>query len=174
MWYKWSSTTTRGRLWKPSAAIQVMARSYRLRPGNRSTPWLLYLGVVLVAALAAVTFLSLRREWRQRIGQSRGETIFELVQDTVPSRPTETPGVSAWLHLELKRYRLHIADPAKARLYGEIADWHDESSLPPFLAELRAPLAALPPRPSPGDTPRALTEAALGGAGAGGPPPEVR
>ncbi len=171
-----------------------MARSYRLRPANRrrddaaadrpdrpdrSTPWLLYLGVLLVGALAAVTFLSLRREWRQRIGQSRGETIFELVQDTVPSRPTETPGVSAWLHLELKRYRQHIADPAKARLYGEIADWHDESSLPPFLAELRAPLAALPPPPDAGDVPRPLPEAALagmsgaepGGAGARGAGP---
>src|ERR1700694_1309928 len=120
MWYKWSSTTTRGRLEKPSAATQVMARSYRLRAadggsgggatgraggrgggggspgrGRRSTPWLLYLGVLLVATLAAVTFLAVQREWRQRIGQSRGQTIFELVQDTVPNRPTETPCGSA-------------------------------------------------------------------------------
>ncbi len=115
-----------------------------------------------MAALAALTFLSLRREWGQRIGQSRGQTIFELVQDTVPSRPTETPGVAAWLHLELKNYRRHIADPAKAQLYGEIADWHDESSLPPFLAELRSALAAppapalaptLPPLPPPSPAP---------------------
>ncbi|MBV8203381.1 MAG: hypothetical protein JOZ15_22425 [Acidobacteria bacterium] len=177
-----------------------MARSYRLRPANRgrdraaddraggelgtggapgrSTPWLLYAGILAVAALAAVTFLTLRREWRQRIGQSRGETIFELVQDTVPSRPTETPGVVAWLHSELKRYRRHIADPAKARLYGEIADWHDENSLPPFLAELSAPLQAPPPRPAPGDVPRPLPEAVLSGAAGGGggaePPMQFR
>jgi hypothetical protein len=141
-----------------------MARSYRLR-----APWLLYLGVVLVTALAAVTFLALRREWRQRIGQSRGQTIFELVQDTVPSRPTETPGVSAWLHLELKNYRRHIADAGKARLYGEIADWHDESSLPPFLAELRLALSSPAPPASPaGDAPRLLPEGALGGSAGGG------
>jgi hypothetical protein len=143
-----------------------MARSYRLR-----APWLLYLGVLLVAALAVVTFLSVQREWRQRIGQSRGQTIFELVQDTVPNRPTETPGVSAWLHLELKGYRRHIADPAKARLYGEIVDWHDETSLPPFLGELRALLAAPAPLPEPGDAPRPLPESALGGEGGAAPPP---
>jgi hypothetical protein len=131
-----------------------------------------------MAALAAVTFLSVRHEWGRRIGQSRGQTIFELVQDTVPSRPTETPGVSAWLHLELKRYRRYIADPGKARLYGEIADWHDESSLPPFLAELRTALAAPSPRAAPGDTPRPLPESALGGLGGPGggaePPLQLR
>ena len=93
-----------------------MGRSYRLprspaAPGRRR-PWLLYLSVLLVAVFAAVAFVSVRREWLRRIGQSRGQTIFELVEDTVPSRPTETPGVAAWLHLELKRFRQTIADPA--------------------------------------------------------------
>jgi hypothetical protein len=149
-----------------------MARSYRFGaagrpPERRSTLWLLYLGVLVVAGLAVVTLLSVRREWQRRIGQSRGETIFELVQDTVPNRPTETPGVAAWLHLELKRYRDQIADGAKVRLYGEIVDWHDESSLPPFLAELRTVLAAPPPPAPADDAPRPLSEAALAGAGAG-------
>jgi hypothetical protein len=164
-----------------------MARSYRLRAANggdgraergpsarrlrRSSPWLLYLGLALVAALAVVTFLAVQSEWRRRIGESRGQTIFELVQDTVPSRPTETPGVSAWLHLELKSYRRHIADPAKAQLYGEIVDWHDESSLPAFLGDLRALLAAAAPSPAPGDTPRALPESALGGLSEAAEPP---
>jgi hypothetical protein len=131
--------------------------------------------VLLVAAVAAVAFVSLRREWQRRIGQSRGQTIFELVEDTVPSRPTETPGVAAWLHLELKRFRQTIADPAKARLYGEITDWHDDASLPPFLAGLREVLVLPPPRPAAGDAPRPLPAAALGGlAGEDEPRPRLR
>jgi PAS domain-containing protein len=164
-----------------------MARSYRLRSADRGgdpsapsgggpappAPWLLYLGVALVVALVVVTYLALRQEWRQRIGQSRGQAIYELVQDTVPSRPTETPGVSAWLHLELKRYHDHIPDPAKARLYAEIVDWHDENSLPPFLADLRADLAAPAPPAPPTDAPEAMPAVELdhgtpGGGGDGG------
>jgi hypothetical protein len=144
-----------------------MGRSYRLPRSpaahRRRRPWLLYLSVLLVAAVAAIAFVSVRREWQRRIGQSRGQTIFELVEDTVPSRPTETPGVTAWLHLELKRYRQTIADPATARLYGEIADWHDDASLPPFLAGLREVLLLPPPHPAAGDVPRSLPAAALGG-----------
>jgi hypothetical protein len=144
-----------------------MGRSYRLPRSpaaqRRRRPWLLYLSVLLVAAVAAVAFVSVRREWQRRIGQSRGQTIFELVEDSVPSRPTETPGVTAWLHLELKRFRQTIADPATARLYGEIADWHDDASLPPFLAGLREVLLLPPPHPAAADVPLPLPAAALGG-----------
>src|SRR5215467_7316473 len=119
-----------------------MGRSYRLSglPGRRRrpSPLPLYLGIVLFLAVADVAALSVRREWLRRIGQSRGEAIFELVQDTVPSRPTETPGVVAWLHVELKRYSRHLADPAKARLYRDVTGWHDDLSLPSFLGGLRA------------------------------------
>jgi hypothetical protein len=93
--------------------------------------------VAACVLLAALTFRSLQREAERRAGQARAEALFELVQDKTPSRPTDTPGVAAWLHVELKKYRRHIADPARARLYGQITDWHDDSTLPPFLAGIR-------------------------------------
>ncbi len=137
------------------------------RGGGRPAPRLLYLGIVLVVAVAAVAVLSVRREWLRQIGQSRGQAIFELVQDTVPSRPTATPGVVAWLHVELKRYSSHLADPAKARLYSDVTDWHDDQSLPAFLGGLRAALLLPPPRPAAADVPRPLTGAELAAPGTG-------
>jgi hypothetical protein len=109
---------------------------------------LLYLGVFLFAVLVALAALSIRREWRQRIGESRSDAIFQLVQGKTPARPTETPGATAWLNLELRRYRERIADPGKARLYGEVAEWQDTRSVPPFFSPLRELLAA-PLLPSP-------------------------
>jgi hypothetical protein len=103
---------------------------------------LLYLGVFLFALLVALAALSIRFEWQQRIGQSRSDAIFQLVQGKTPARPTETPGATAWLNLELRRYRERIADPAKARLYGEVAEWQDTRSVPPFFAPLRDLLAS--------------------------------
>lgn len=114
----------------------------RRRWGSR----LLYLGVLMFAALVALAAVSIRREWRERIGQSRAEAIFELVQGRTPARPTETPGATAWLNLELRRYRERIADPEKARLYGEVAEWQDTRSVPPLFVPLRG-LLATPPAP---------------------------
>lgn len=111
-------------------------RSPRSRP-----PHLLYLGAALFAILAALTVASVRREWRRRVGEEQAAALFQLVQDKTPPRPTETPGVTAWLHLALKRYRGQIADPERARLYAEIADWQDRRSVPPCLAGLRDLLA---------------------------------
>lgn len=108
-------------------------------------PWgsrLLYLGVLLFAALVALAVLSIRREWQHRIGQSRSDAIFQLVQGRAPARPTETPGATAWLNLELRRYRERISDPEKARLYGEVAEWQDTRSVPPFFAPIRDLLAS--------------------------------
>jgi hypothetical protein len=113
---------------------------------------LLYLGVFLFALLVALAALSIRSEWRERIGQSRSDAIFQLVQGKTPARPTETPGATAWLNLELRRYRERIADPAKARLYGEVAEWQDNRSVPPFFAPLRDLLArplTIPELPAP-------------------------
>jgi hypothetical protein len=100
-------------------------------------PLLLYLGAALFLLLAALTVLSVRREWHRRVEEERAAALFQLVQDKTPPRPTETPGVTAWLHLALKRYRSQIADPARARLYTEIADWQDRRSVPPSLAPIR-------------------------------------
>lgn len=110
----------------------------RRRWGSR----LLYLGVFLLAVLVALAVLSVRREWRERIGQGRADAIFQLVQGRTPARPTETPGATAWLNLELLRYRERIADPEKARLYGEVAEWQDTHSVPPFFAPVRELLAS--------------------------------
>ena len=104
---------------------------------------------VPLAILVALAAMSIRQEWQQRIGQSRADVIFQLVQGKIPARPLETPGASAWLNFELRRYRERIADPAKARLYGEVAEWQDTRSVPPFFLPLRQ-LLARPVRPAPG------------------------
>ncbi len=133
-------------------------------PPARRSPRLLYLGVLLFVLLAGFAAHSIRREWQRRIGQEQAATLFQLVQDKTPPRPTETPGVTAWLHLALKRYRRSLADPEKARLYGEIVDWQDRRSVPPAFAGLRDLLATpfetapraeprLVPLGSPGDDP---------------------
>ncbi|HEX9943614.1 MAG TPA: hypothetical protein VGG03_16500 [Thermoanaerobaculia bacterium] len=123
---------------------------------------LLYLGVFLLAVLVALAALSIRREWQDRIGQSRADAIFQLVQGKTPARPTETPGAAAWLNLELRRYRERIADPEKARLYGEVAEWQDTRSVPPFFAPIRELLASPVRRPETQAAPRLLSLEAPG------------
>jgi hypothetical protein len=118
-----------------------MALLYPQPPPGRRSPWLLYIGVLLFVVLAWIAGHSIYREWQGRLGQERSETLFQLVQDKTPPRPTETPGVSAWLHLALKRYGRTLSDPEKARLYGEIVDWQDRRSVPPPFAVLRDLLA---------------------------------
>ncbi|HEY0512007.1 MAG TPA: PDC sensor domain-containing protein [Thermoanaerobaculia bacterium] len=124
------------------------------RPDRRWSSRLLYLGVCLFALLVTLAALSIRQEWQERIGQSRSDAIFQLVQGKIPARPTETPGATAWLNLELRRYRGKIADPEKARLYGEVAEWQDTRSVPPFFSPIRDLLAS-PLRPPPALTPSA-------------------
>ncbi len=144
-------------------------------PGKRLLR-LLYLGVALFALLALLTGRAVREEWQRRIGESRAQAVYALVADKVPARPTETPGVAAWLHVELLRYRRQIADPERARLYGELASWHDEASLPGSLAALREALAMPPgaPAPQPGAPPALLTPAQAGDPAAGAPPLQFR
>ncbi|HEX4961123.1 MAG TPA: hypothetical protein VF173_09830 [Thermoanaerobaculia bacterium] len=125
-----------------------------MSPRSRWGSRLLFLGVFLFAVLVALAALSIRQEWQQRIGQSRADVIFQLVQGKAPSRPTETPGASAWLSFELRRYRERIADPAKARLYGEVAEWQDTRSVPPFFSPLRQLLATPVRQPETAARPR--------------------
>lgn len=117
-------------------------------PDRRWGSRLLYLGVFLLAVLVALAAISIYQEWQQRIGQSRSEAIFQLVQGKTPARPTETPGATAWLNLELRRYRERIPDPEKARLYGEVAEWQDTRSVPPFFTPVRDLLASPLRRPA--------------------------
>src|SRR5436305_6857073 len=123
-------------------------------PDRRWGSRLLYLGVFLLAVLVALAAISIYQESQQRIGQSRSEAIFQLVQGKTPARPTETPGATAWLNLELRRYRERIPDPEKARLYGEVAEWQDTRSVPSFFSPIRDLLAS-PLRPPPSPTPSA-------------------
>lgn len=125
-------------------------------PRPRRPPRLLYLGVALFLALAALTAVSIRREWQRREGQEQAAVLLELVQDKTPPRPTETPGVNAWLHLALKSYGRHIPDPERARLYNEIANWQDRRSVPPPLARLRDLLASPADSAAPASIPRLI------------------
>lgn len=143
----------------------------RVNPRRRFGPRLLYLGVFLFLALVVLAALSVRREWQQRIGQSRADAIFQLVQGRTPSRPTETPGATAWLNLELARYRERIADPGKARLYGEVAEWQDNRSVPRVFAPIRELLASRPEPPAPGPEPRRVPSEELGDRAAPGSAP---
>ncbi|MEA2691087.1 MAG: hypothetical protein QOJ16_474 [Acidobacteriota bacterium] len=149
---------------KPSREDIYYPRGPRGLWGSR----LLYLGLFLLAALVVLAALSFRREWQERIGQSRSEAIFQLVEGRIPARPTETPGAAAWLNLELRRYRERIEDPERARLYGEVAEWQDTRSVPPFFAPIREVLASpAPPPRSPQAVPRLLPPQALGEDGTG-------
>ena len=144
-----------------------------------STRWsrrLLYAGVALFLVLAAFTVHAFLRQGRERTGQVRAETLFDLVAEKTPLRPTEAPGVSAWLNLELKRYRARITDPERARLYGEVAAWEDRRSVPPFFAGIRELLSSPVEPPPPGTRPRLAAPAELGedSTSAGGSPLQFR
>ncbi|HEX5718310.1 MAG TPA: hypothetical protein VF179_19265 [Thermoanaerobaculia bacterium] len=106
----------------------------------RRSPWLLYIGVLVFVVFAWISAHAIHREWQRRLGEERSETLYQLVQDKTPPRPTETPGISAWLHLALKRYGATLDR-------GEVMTWEDRRSVPPGLAGLRD-LLSMPVEPS--------------------------
>ncbi len=87
------------------------------------TPKLLYLGIAVFLVLSALTAVSIQRVWRARSLDIRARALFDLVRGTVPNRPTDTPGASAWLYRELARYRARQGG-------GSMGDWPEDRSLP--------------------------------------------
>ena len=87
------------------------------------TQRLLYWGIGLFAVLLAVTVFSIRDVWLARTNDARARAHFDMVQGTLPNRPTDTPGASAWLYRELER---HMA----RQNIGDLASWRDYRSLP--------------------------------------------
>jgi hypothetical protein len=69
----------------------------------RAPVWL-YPGLALFVVLAILAVVSVRREWQRRIEQARAEALYELVAQRAPLRPTDTPGLSAWLAAELRHF----------------------------------------------------------------------
>src|SRR5690349_23638174 len=92
-----------------------------MRPTVSSRLRILYAGLVLFAVFSAFTARSIWTAWRDRSDSAKAQAVFDLVQQRMPPRPTDAPGAMAWLKLELDRYRQHIADPERARLYGAFA-----------------------------------------------------
>ena len=113
-----------------------------MRPTVSSRLRILYAGLVLFAVFSAFTARSIWTAWRDRSDSAKAQAVFDLVQQRMPPRPTDAPGAMAWLKLELDRYRQHIADPERARLYGAFAA--ASSHVPD---ELRDVVLAIRPQP---------------------------
>lgn len=110
---------------------------------RRATPYLLYVGLALFLMLVWITYRAVRDEQRRAVARSRAEAVLALVQGSVPSRPTDVPGVTAWLHLELTRYGQSLGDAAKAELYDQIIEHREGVAVPPLFAPVRQLLAAM-------------------------------
>jgi hypothetical protein len=94
-----------------------------MRPtlSSRRRTGILYAGVTIFAILAALTAQSIWTAWQQRSGEARAEAVFELVEQRMPTRPTDAPGAMAWLRLELVQFGQHINDQERASHYRSFA-----------------------------------------------------
>jgi hypothetical protein len=119
----------------------------------------LYTGVVIFLILSAFTARSIWLAWQARSGEARAAAVFDLVGQRTPMRPTDAPGATAWLRVELERYASQLADSGQARIYRELAGESDR--VPDALS---AVAVALRPSTEPPPLP-----AQLGAALAGGP-----
>jgi hypothetical protein len=81
----------------------------------------LYAGLVLFVTLTVFTSRAIWLAWQDRSGQARADAIFDLVEERTPSRPTDTPGATAWLQLELDRYGRQITAPDRAARFRAFA-----------------------------------------------------
>src|SRR5438128_1177448 len=95
-----------------------------LPPGPARRVSLLYTGLALFVLLAALTARSIWRAWDQRAGQARSAAVFALVQQRMPSRPTEAPGAIAWLREQLGVYRGQLA-PSDGLMFERLSDETD-------------------------------------------------
>src|SRR6185503_2795174 len=90
VWYKWSSIDTTCR------RARLPGRSHDMRttlqPVRTRRVRLLYAGVAIFVVLAWLTADSVWRAWNERAGRARAGAVFDLVQQRMPSRPTEAPG----------------------------------------------------------------------------------
>src|SRR5438128_117279 len=107
---------------------------------SRRRAGVLYAGVAVFIGLAAFTTRSIWIAWQERSGEAKAEAVFDLVQQRMPSRPTEAPGAMAWLRLQLENYERHITDSGRARRYRSFAAAGDRvpDELLDVLAVMRA------------------------------------
>jgi hypothetical protein len=108
---------------------------------------LLYAGVAVFVLLAALTARSVWRAWNERAGQARAAAVFDLVQQRMPSRPTEAPGAMAWLREQLAAYG-HRLPPTEAAMYARM--WADSDTAPPELAPVVAAMRDVAASPDDG------------------------
>ena len=94
-----------------------MRSTVRHRRGTR----VLYAGLVVFVTLTLFTARAVWLAWQDRSGQARADAIFDLVDERTPLRPTDTPGATAWLQLELDRYGRQIAAHDRAARFRAFA-----------------------------------------------------
>ncbi|CAM2005916.1 hypothetical protein [Acanthopleuribacter pedis] len=108
----------------------------------------LYLGVLVVFSASLLTLYQVVIDWRGRVETSRARALYEMVHTTVPTRPTDTPGVVAWLNGEVRRFLQTQAGAFPQSLLS----WQRGKDIPPpldnlgdvLLAGTGAPLAPMP------------------------------
>lgn len=96
--------------------------------------------------LGAFTARAVWLAWQDRSGQARADAVFALVDERTPLRPTDTPGATAWLQLELDHYGSEIAAPERAGTFRAFATSGAAvpDALAPILTALRDGLPATP------------------------------
>jgi hypothetical protein len=108
----------------------------------------LYAGVAVFLVLAAFTAWAIRLAWRERSGEAKAEAVLSLVEQRMPSRPTEAPGAMAWLRLQLDEYGRRMTDVRKAALYRSL--FAASERVPDAIAALAGVMrAAVPGAPDP-------------------------
>jgi hypothetical protein len=98
---------------------------------------------VVFVTLTLFTARAVWMAWQDRSGQARADAIFDLVDERTPLRPTDTPGATAWLQLELDRYGRQITAQDRSARFRAFATRGDAvpADLTGLLAAMRGGLA---------------------------------